>query len=178
VDRRSLVFLISIALLVSCGSPEAPTQTTEETTEEATVESAERTIGSHLETLRMGATATFRLGDNVTVYSYTSPVQPTHPEVWQPKAGTNYAAIDVERGTGTEPGPKADEMAFNPFFFTLQMPDNTRIQPTVGVVEPALNATSLPLGDCVRGNVSFEVPQDTNPSYVVFENPPTKWAIP
>jgi hypothetical protein len=71
----------------------------------------------------------------------------------------------------------SNQMSFNPYFFALQMPDNTRVQPTVGVVKPALNAAELPLGECLRGNVSFEVPQGQTPSYVLLTNPPTKWAI-
>ena len=71
-------------------------------------------------------------------------------------------------------------MTFNSFNFTLQMPDNMRLTSTVGVVEPALNAASLPPGDCLRGSVSFEILQGQTPSYVIFMKPTqesAKWTI-
>ena len=190
---RALVVAAAMILttlsMSACATPESnkeqgdspqESQAEEKTTDEKKATNTQqqtKTDTDSQQNLRLGDTATFRLGDKVTVYSYTSPVQPTNPGVWTPKPGTQYAAIDVEGCTGTEPGENSNTMAFNPFFFSLQMPDNTRIQPTVGVVEPALNAAELPLGECLRGNVSFEVPQGQPPSYVVLNNPPAKWAI-
>lgn len=120
--------------------------------------------------LSLGDTVTFRYGDTVTVYSYTSPVQPDG-ELIQPKAGNQFAAIDVEGCAGSvevtgESGNT--QMGFNPFSFALQMPDNTRLQPSIPVVEPALYAANLSAGDCLRGNVSFEIPQGQTPHYVLF----------
>jgi hypothetical protein len=72
-------------------------------------------------------------------------------------------------------------MEFNPFFFALQMPDNTRLQPKVPVSEPALKAAALSAGECLRGDITFEVPQGQTPSYALITNSQTqksaKWAI-
>jgi hypothetical protein len=134
--------------------------------------------------LSIGDTATFDYGDTVTVYSYTSPAQPTN-SVWTPTPGTQYAAIDVEGCAGsveyTNPDTGNTQMKFNPFSFALQMPDNTRLQPMVGVVEPALNAANLFAGECLRGSVSFEISQGQTLSYVLLTNSQpqnsARWAI-
>jgi hypothetical protein len=125
----------------------------------------------------MGETATLHLGDKVTVYNYASPVQADNRFIL-PKAGHQVAIIEVMVCTGSEPGTKSDQMTFGPFLFALQMLDNTRIQPTaLSPVEPALNTANLPLGECLRGNVGFEVPQGHTPSYVLLTDLPTKWEI-
>ncbi len=143
--------------------------------------------------LSIGDTATFANGSSVTLYSYTSPVQSDNP-LKQPQAGNQFAAIDVEGCAGntevTNESGEAREFVFSPFFFTLEMPDGTRLQRTISVVEPALSTVNLQTGDCVRGSVTFEVPQGVTPRYVVRAIPyktvpgeqPTwamqaKWAI-
>ncbi len=71
-------------------------------------------------------------------------------------------------------------MVFTGLLFDLQMPDNTRLQPTVPAIDPILPATDLLPGECVRGNVTFEVPQEATPDHVVFEKmsgETAKWAI-
>jgi hypothetical protein len=132
--------------------------------------------------LRVGETATFRYGDTTTVYSYTSPAQSGN-EFIQPTAGTQFAVIDVESCAGsvevTDPSGTTTQMSVNPFQFSLQMPDNTRIQPNlVFAPAPALPVTNLLAGECVRGNVGFEVPQGQTPSFVLQAGTPSaKWAI-
>jgi hypothetical protein len=137
--------------------------------------------------LSIGDTATFANGSSVTLYSYTSPVQSDNP-LKQPQAGNQFAVIDVEGCADntevTNESGEAQEFVFNPFFFTLEMPDGTRLQRTISVVEPALSAVNIQAGDCVRGSVTFEVPQGVTPGYVVvlipYKTAPDeqpKWAM-
>jgi len=130
---------------------------------------------------RLGETATFRYGDTTTVYSYVSSDQSAN-EFIQPKAGNHFAVIDVEicAGSGEVIGPSGNtQLSINPFQFSLQMPDNTRIEPTLlASPEPALPAANLSAGECVRGNLGFEVPQGQTPNFVLQEGTPSaKWAI-
>jgi hypothetical protein len=131
---------------------------------------------------RLGETATFRYGDTTTVYSYVSPDQRAN-EFIQPKAGNQFAVIDVEicAGSGEVIGPSGrnTQLSINPFQFSLQMPDNTRIEPTLlASPEPALPAANLSAGECVRGNLGFEVPQGQTPNFVLQEGTPSaRWAI-
>jgi hypothetical protein len=137
--------------------------------------------------LSIGDAATFANGSSVTLYSYTSPVQSDNP-LKQPQAGNQFAVIDVEGCADntevTNESGEAQEFVFNPFFFTLEMPDGTRLQRTISVVEPALSAVNIRAGDCVRGSVTFEVPQGVTPRYVVraipYQTVPDeqpKWAM-
>jgi hypothetical protein len=130
----------------------------------------------------LGETATFRYGDTTTVYSYVSP-DPSANEFIQPKAGNQFAVIDVEicAGSGEDIGPSGrnTQLSINPFQFSLQMPDNTRIEPTLlASPDPALPAANLSAGECVRGNLGFEVPQGETPNFVLQEGTPSaKWAL-
>jgi hypothetical protein len=180
--------LLVILLGAACGSVgneqgsssqepgEAEESAASEDTEAQPTQQQSKMDAPSQQTLKMGETATFRLGDEVTVYDYGSPVQSDN-EFIQPKSGNQFAVIDVQGCTGTEPGTNSDVMTFGPFLFALQMLDNTRIQPTVSPIEPALPTANLPLGECLRGNVGFEVPQGQTPSYVLLTDPPTKWTL-
>jgi Domain of unknown function (DUF4352) len=130
---------------------------------------------------RLGETATFLYGDTTTVYSYVSPDQSAN-EFIQPKAGNQFAVIDVEicAGSGEGIGPSGNtQLSINPFQFSLQIPDSTPIEPTLlASPEPALPAANLSAGECVRGNLGFEVPQSQTPTFVHQEGTPSaKWAI-
>jgi hypothetical protein len=129
---------------------------------------------------RLGDTVTAAIG-NITVYSYESPV-PGHISVpGVPRPGHVFAAIDVEACTR----PDLERAAvLGPGQFDLQMPDNTRAAGGLEIKEPALVITTLRSGDCVRGFVSFIVPEGVTPKSVVFEtfdmdgNPAViKWAV-
>ncbi len=167
----------------ACGSSEGGDQgsSSQGSGEAETTRQQSESNASSRQDLGVGDTGTFQYGDTTTIYSYASPVQPDNPAV-QPKAGNQFAVIDVEGCAGPVEvtGPDGNtQLMFDPFSFVLQMPDNTRLQSTVPAVDPALNAVNLSAGDCVRGNVTFEVPQGQTPSYVVQEptTPPARWAI-
>ncbi|MEX2158412.1 MAG: DUF4352 domain-containing protein [Dehalococcoidia bacterium] len=104
-------------------------------------------------------------GNTMRIYAYEAPVPSTN-EFLAPDPGNVFAAIDVEGCTSSSPSAS---MSVNPFEFRLQLPDNTRIEPTFSGREPALNGTNLLANDCVRGFVTFEIPEGTTPSYVVYE---------
>ncbi len=105
----------------------------------------------------------------MTVNSYSSLVQADGDEYWRwkPDEGKQSAVVDVEGCAGNN--LMDEERYLNPFDFSLQMPDNTRIEPTMPVVDPALNHTDLLPEDCVRGLVTFQVPKGQRLSYVRFD---------
>lgn len=115
-------------------------------------------------------------GDTIQVFSYTPNVAASN-QFAKPAAGTAYAVIDVE-GCAKVASPTG---VVNPFSFELQMPDNTRADATfLPVKTPELRSGAQAPGDCIRGNVAFEVPTSTKPVAVVFSNFGTvvKWNIP
>jgi hypothetical protein len=116
-----------------------------------------------IETLQIGQKATFDNGGSVTVHSYQQPVFSDN-RFSQPKAGKEFAMIDVE-GCGGE-----NQSSMNPNYFQGQMGDNTRLQSTsITGLEPQLHHVDLLPDDCVRGNVGFEVPQGQSPQAIIFQ---------
>lgn len=163
-------------LLAAEPSPETPTPPPTPQEKQGPQASSQDPEGGSM--LDVGNSAVSPSGFEVTVYSYSSPIQSDN-ELSKPKAGTQFAAIDVEGCAGSQSG---DENSLNPFYFSLQMPDNTRLMPTASVAEPALPLTNLLPGDCVRGLVTFQVPQGQSPSYVRFdqvspEEVAARWSI-
>ncbi len=150
--------------------PEQKAEQTEKPKPETKAKAAPKTSPE----LAVGETATLATGDTVTVYSYTPSVPPPSQSS-QPKSGSEFSVIDAEACAGDT------ATTINPQSFALQMPDNSRLDPTFGsAVEPPLNVTNLGAGDCVRGYVTFETPQGQTPSFVLFEQtnvPPVKWAV-
>ena len=162
-------------------SSEAEESADSEDTKVANTQPLQDSVVPSEQEFRLGETATFRYEDTTTVYSYVSPDQSAN-EFIQPKAGNQFAVIDVEicAGSGEGIGPSGNtQLSINPFQFSLQIPDNTRIEPTLlASPEPALPAANLSAGECVRGNLGFEVPQGQTPTFVLQEGTPSaKWAI-
>lgn len=117
-----------------------------------------------------------KAGNTVRIYSYEAPA--TGGSSFETaKDGKMFAAIDVEACAGAT--PDSGSLAMNPFNFEMQMPDNTRLQQFGGWKEPALHSTKLAPTDCVRGWVTFEVPLNTKPAFVIFEgSSQIKWRVP
>ena len=115
-------------------------------------------------------------GDHkLTVYSYKAPGTSDN-RFTQPKAGFNFSSIDVQHCAG----PGGDRFGPNRFDWELAMPDNTRLRAGTNVTEPQLASSPLGPGDCIRGWVSFEVPQSATPSHVVYKSVSTgaaKWRV-
>lgn len=125
--------------------------------------------------LKIGDPATTANGNTITVYSYEAPAT-----IFDPPPGKVLAAIDVEGCTRPD---LEGTVTIGPIDFQLQMPDNTRRDP-FSLKEPALHETALAAGDCVRGFMTFEVPEGVTPLFVIFNprallgNPvPIKWAV-
>lgn len=188
----TLVGIILLALTwAGCTAPDAPSstpsgnestqassgQTKPQKPQKPAKEKTQEKTTQKQQDFKVGDTAYFQ-DSKVTVISYMPNMQPTN-EFLQPKAGTQYAAIDVE---GCANQDAANQVTLNPFDFQLVMPDNTRLQPSFGGPEPALNHGNLLAGDCLRGYVTFEVPQGQSPKAVLYakmisNKQPTKWTI-
>ncbi len=113
--------------------------------------------------LSVGDTGLTVLGNMLTVHAYETGVA---DEFFEPDPGNEFVAIDVEGCTSND---LEEPASLNPRDFALQIPDNTRLVADTGFREPALNATTLFAGDCVRGWVTFQVPQGITPQFIVFE---------
>ena len=118
--------------------------------------------GSQSNNLNVGDTARLREG-RIRVYQYYGQV-PAQNEFMRPEGGMEFGAIDVEGCANDD----AQRFSLNPFYFNLQMPDNTRSESTMPAAEPELNHTDLAPGECVRGFVTFEVPQGQTPVAIHF----------
>jgi len=92
-----------------------------------------------------------------------------------PDPDTKFVAFDVEGCAGA----KADsQTGLQPESFYLQIGD-AAYHPTVpGVRKPALHATVLAPGKCVRGWVTFQIPTAAKPQYLfVRTTPRIAWAV-
>ena len=149
-------------------------QSTKRTTSIATQPSTQAKTTSANPDLGIGDTSITASDNKLTVHSYESPIPPPD-DYTKPDPGKAFAAIDVE---GCANPDTNESTGLNPYDFTLQMPDNTRLEPDIGAKEPALNDTTLTPGDCVRGWVTFQVPQGQKPKFVVFTGSSIiKWAV-
>lgn len=106
---------------------------------------AAATIGDTLET---------DAGDTFTVYVMERNVASN--SYFPPPPGREYVAFDVEVCSG----PNTDDLSPNPYYWSLRLADNTSADPTFGGKEPGLTSEELFASDCLRGWVTFEVPQD------------------
>lgn len=139
------------------GSPPATTVKTKEVQKKE----KEKTNTS----VKVGETATFADSSTLTVHSLEA--SSSQNQFHQPKAGNRLVSADVEGCAG----PKR-QAAMNPFFFQIQLSDNTRADAgaTFGGAEPELNHVDLLDSDCARGWVTFEIPSDKSPTYITFSD--------
>lgn len=154
----------------------APEPTTEEPEEPASEPDATDTggqDGSQASTdLVVGDAAVTASGNEITIHSFE---YVPADEFYQPEPGFRFAAVDVEGCADPDSATAAD---LNPYDFNLQMPDNTRLDGDYYVREPVLNATTILPGDCVRGWVTYQVPEGTTPANVIFTGSSiVKWAV-
>jgi hypothetical protein len=115
-------------------------------------------------TPKVGATIRFTHG-KITVHSYEQPAGIPTSTFSKPSAGHEFGAVEVEGCNST-----SQTLDLNPYQFQLEMPDHSRLQPTVASRVPALHDTPLASKDCVRGWVTFEVPSGILPSFVRFQS--------
>jgi hypothetical protein len=179
---------LSIVGIVACGGGSdakakvighASSSTSSSTTTTTTLPSNVGKVGDKIRT---------QLGNVETVYGYEQP-SPA-PQFMTPDAGKEYAAADIEAcvnadltkdpDTGAAVPPDQQVISVNPYDYQLMMPDNTRLQPTFGAREPALNATDVEHGQCVRGWVSWQVPIGVRPVSIVDTKtgpPAIQWQV-
>lgn len=119
----------------------------------------------------IGQRATTRAGNLVTVFSYASPVQGARA----PAAGMIFSAADIQACAG----PHASVgTVVSRSQFALETPDQTGWASVDAVKTPALQQTSLNKGQCARGWITFQLPVDKKPQYVVLiSSNIVKWKI-
>lgn len=156
-----------LAFLVSCSTgPTVPKSKT-------TVTPTPKTSGIYV--LSLGRRQNTNKG-NVIVYTYDRSVPATKDR--QPSVeGDIFIAFDIEGCAG----PNADQnTGITAGLFYLQIdPKHPPYAPVDPVRQPALHDTALAPGRCARGWVTFEVPKDLKPAYILFRGPPrTAWHLP
>jgi len=121
----------------------------------------------------MGMTVDTSKG-SVTVHAFEIPAGPGSEGT--PFAGDVFGAADVEACGGL----KADNTTgVTPGAFHLEIGHFTVHPTTTDAKEPALGTTPLKAGQCVRGWITFEVPQGAKVAYVIFTGSKVvAWRVP
>ncbi len=188
--RRSMLLVLAITVvgLAACGGSNSNSgaKLVQRRGTSTSASSSTTTTTTAPSQFKVGDTVQTALGNKETVYAYVQPVQPSNSYV-HPDAGKEFAAADIEtcatgdltQVSGQPVAPENQYIEDNPYDYELVMPDNTRLQPSIGAKDPGLNDTKLYHGDCVRGWVSWQVPAGTRPSFVVDAKaiPPIKWKV-
>lgn len=160
---RKTLLVVALALAAcssenDSGQPALADPTTTTTAgDETTSTEAEATefkVGDRVETGR---------GNFVTLHAYEQPVPPPD-EYTEPQPGQEFAAVDVEFCAEVETGDDQQTTYYvGPGDWELQMGDNTRRSFDIPVKEPSMSYADVPVGDCLRGWVSFQVPAGEKP---------------
>jgi hypothetical protein len=135
--------------------------------------SSSRMSGSAHHDLVLGDTVISPAGDRLVIHSYEFG--------YDPEKGYEFLAIDVEACSSEN--PERQLSTINPYYFVLQLADNTRAKPEISkknLKKPLLEVVDLFPGDCARGWVTFPMPEGKQLKFVVFKLSPwmTRWAIP
>lgn len=148
--RASVAMVLLFAaglLLVGCGDGDVET---------SGPESGPSTVGDTLETE----------AGKLTIHSYEAPAQTDvrtiHPD-------NVFAVVDVE---GCVNQRRSGVITLYTSAFTLEMPDGSERRPTLAAREPALSDPPVRAGNCIRGFLTFEVPLDERPVFVVYRTIP------
>ena len=119
--------------------------------------------------VQMGQQVTTAAGNRVTVLSYVAPV------TGSAGSGMMFAAADVRACAG--PHTTAGRVSRSQF--AAETPDQTGWAAVAPVKMPALESMVLRPNRCVRGWVTFKVPQSPKAQYVVLlSGNVVKWRIP
>jgi hypothetical protein len=73
-------------------------------------------------------------------------------------------AVDVEACA------TSDKLDISPGEFELQLDDNTRAERSIASHKPELHSTTVAPGDCLRGFVTYDVPNGRTPTMVMSED--------
>lgn len=176
--RRRITFIpltVGLLALASCGgsSSQSGAKLVQRQGTSSSSSSSTTTSTTTPSQFKVGDTVKTAHGNTETVYTYSQPVQPSNSYL-HPDAGKEYASADVQAcATGDltqdqgRPVPQDQQyIDVNPFDYVLIMPDNTRLQPSIGAKDPALNDTKIYKGDCVRGWITWQVPAGQRPSFI------------
>ena len=94
--------------------------------------------------------------------------------LFNPPKGKEYYAAEVKACAG----PKERGLSFAPAYFLLEMADRTVADTTLGIKRPELRAGELPAGGCLAGWVTFLIPEEAEPAFVVYDGSERlKWRI-
>jgi hypothetical protein len=117
----------------------------------------------------VGARAETAAGNTVQVYSFLSNIGGAGPR-------TRYAAADVQACAGPNASSRAGVARA---LFAVETADKTGWPSIAPVKKPALLDTYLARGRCERGWISFRIPVDGRPVYVVLlATAVVRWKIP
>lgn len=95
--------------------------------------------------------------------------------LFNPPKGTDYYATQVKACAG----PKEKGLSFAPSYFLLEMADTTVADTGLGIKRPELRAGEVPAGGCLSGWVTFTIPEEAEPAFVVYDGSERlKWRIP
>lgn len=120
----------------------------------------------------VGEQQIFRDGTKLTVYAYTE--SNLSARFSQPNAGYHWAAVDFQACAGS------NQFSVNRLYLILSMPDNSRIQRDGTTTRaPDLSSADLPAGECVRGWLTYQVPDGSRPSTIIWDDPQrfAKWTV-
>jgi len=119
----------------------------------------------------IGQQATTGAGNLVTVFSYVSPVSSTRSA----GAGMIFSAADVQACGGPHADPRTGVSRSQ---FALQTPDQTGWPSVDPVKTPALKNATLGPNKCERGWITFRLPANQKPQYLVLlSSNLVKWRI-
>lgn len=121
------------------------------------VEVVPATPSAKVQDLQLGGTADVP-GLTITVYA----ADDGFAHQFGPPSGRRYYAVEVEACAKTEPAE------VNPADFEIHMEDDTRFFSAPSKREPGLRLSILAPGDCTRGWITFEIPENGRPKYVVY----------
>jgi Domain of unknown function (DUF4352) len=122
----------------------------------------------------VGSTLTLKNGSTVELFSYG---RATPSSFYTVKPDHTVVAVDVQ---GCVPS-SGEETSFNPLYFSIKMPDNTKISAALGAVDGQIDSSKVTPGDCVRGRVAFDVPAGTQPEALYFQpfgSSALRWTLP
>jgi hypothetical protein len=123
------------------------------------------------EIVAMGQEAQTKAGNRVTVFTYVPRVQTSR------SAGPDmiFSAADIKACAGTH---ATQQTGVSRSQFAVETSDQTGWASVDPVKTPALAATTLKPGQCVRGWITFRVPTAEHPQYVVLlSSNVVKWRI-
>jgi hypothetical protein len=172
IVRLGVVVAVSALIVAGCGKT-----TSREVAADAPVPGASSAAPA---TPPRPATQDHVVGDTVTLGSGSVTVAETESAVqagrlFNPPPGKEYFAASV-RGCA---GQSEEDVEFRPEYFFLQLADHSRYPAGLGMKKPELIGGTVPSGGCSKGWVTFTVPEDAQPVFVVYEGSESvKWAVP